>query len=193
MRKINFKDLRVQRTLAAIDDVFIGLILDKTYKDITVSEICNLANIRRKTFYSYYDSLDDLLAEKITSITKNYLKRIYQYDVPRNIKEINTEFYCYSEEQGPFYERIVCCQDYNLIGNNFLQDIVKKTWENSTWFNNLDYYHQNIILAFMFHTGGGIYRQWVQDGKNIPLASIISYSENLLCAGFDGFMTNAIK
>ena len=38
-----------------IEDVFLDLMLQKKYDDITVSEICEIAEIPRKTFYRYFD------------------------------------------------------------------------------------------------------------------------------------------
>lgn len=63
MRTTPSKDLRVTKTLDAIDTSFRALMLEKGFAAITVKELCERARINKKTFYRYYETLDDLLAE----------------------------------------------------------------------------------------------------------------------------------
>ena len=50
------KDLRVRRTLKAIRSAFYELVLTKNYSDISITELTDLAEINRKTFYLHYSS-----------------------------------------------------------------------------------------------------------------------------------------
>ncbi|MBO4794385.1 MAG: hypothetical protein J5556_07470, partial [Deltaproteobacteria bacterium] len=61
------------------------------------------------------------------------------------------------------------------------------TWQDSPWFKRLSLYEQNILLTFVYSTGAGLYRQWVNDGKNIPLENMILLAEQLLEQGIHGF------
>lgn len=54
-------DRRVLRTRAMMQDALISLILKKNYREITIKDIIDEANIGRSTFYSHYTSKDDLL------------------------------------------------------------------------------------------------------------------------------------
>lgn len=44
-----------------IEEIFLKCLLIKHYEDITVSEICNLANIPRKAFYRYFETKEGVL------------------------------------------------------------------------------------------------------------------------------------
>ncbi|MDO4846012.1 MAG: helix-turn-helix domain-containing protein, partial [Oscillospiraceae bacterium] len=55
------EDLRVVKTIAAIKRAFDELICEKDFERITVKELCERAQINKKTFYHYYSSLDELL------------------------------------------------------------------------------------------------------------------------------------
>lgn len=44
-----------------VEEVLLGLMLEKHYELITVSEICLIANMPRKTFYRYFDGKEDVL------------------------------------------------------------------------------------------------------------------------------------
>ena len=65
------------------------------YKKITIKELCEHARINKKTFYRYYDVLDDLLAG-----TQNDLTRLIEnffYTLPKKdpfIKSSPVSFYC---------------------------------------------------------------------------------------------------
>lgn len=56
----NTTDRRVARTRATLQRALISLILKKDYEAITISEICEVANVGRSTFYAHYSSKDDL-------------------------------------------------------------------------------------------------------------------------------------
>ncbi len=181
------EDLRVQKTIENIDRTFCTLLLEKDYDQISVTDICTRAKIQRKTFYTYYPSVDALLREKLDDMSKGYIERIRHFSVPEQIAEINREFYRYSAEQGELYERIVCSAAYRAIGSGLLNELVRKTWQDSPWFKKLRECEQNILLTFIYSTGAGLYRQWVDDGKTIPMEEMALFAEQLLEQGIHGF------
>ena len=54
-------DRRVKYTKGVIKDTFISLLEEKEINKIKVSELCNIADINRATFYRYYLDVFDLL------------------------------------------------------------------------------------------------------------------------------------
>ena len=54
-------DRRIKYTKKIIKDTFLSLLSEKDIKNITVSEICKIADINRATFYRYYLDVYDLL------------------------------------------------------------------------------------------------------------------------------------
>lgn len=70
------KDLRVRRTLKAIRSAFYELVLTKNYSDISITELTDLAEINRKTFYLHYSSLDDLVKEVEQEIVDHILQNV---------------------------------------------------------------------------------------------------------------------
>ena len=54
-------DRRVQKTKKILSEALIALILEKGYEKVSVQDIIDKANVGRSTFYSHYESKDQLL------------------------------------------------------------------------------------------------------------------------------------
>lgn len=186
------EDLRVQKTIDAIRKTFEEMICEMDYDKITVKELCERARINKKTFYRYYDVLDDLLAELQGIMSQEYIKRVENYRIPEELDKINREFFLYSVEKGMVYEKITCSGSYNYIRNKMMNNVINSTWGKSTWLRLLDPYKQNILLGFIQSASIEMYRQWVADGKKIPIEEIIEMSNQLLCAGVNGFVEKSM-
>lgn len=65
-------DLRVQKNIESIEKAFITLINEKTFQQVTVQNITNLARINRSTFYSHYDDKFDLLDSLIAKVIEPF-------------------------------------------------------------------------------------------------------------------------
>lgn len=182
------EDLRVQKTIDAIHKVFDEMICEMNYEKITVKELCERARINKKTFYRYYETLDDLLAELQNIFTQEYLKRIENYRIPEDLDKINREFFLYSVEKGSLYEKITCSGSYHNIHNKMVNNVMNTAWGQSSWFQFLEPSKQIILLGFIQSGALEIYKRWVADGKKIPLTDIIDMSNQLLCSGVNGFI-----
>lgn len=158
------------------------------YKKITVVELCRRAKINTKTFYRYYETMDFLLDEIIGEYVENFLERIKNYRVPEELELINREFFTYSVAQGKIYEKIICHPSYQIVSAKMIRDIVNRTWNTSDSFQQPDLSKKKFLLCFVHNVGLELYRQWVNDGKNIPLEEIINLSNALLCRGVFGFL-----
>lgn len=56
-------DRRINRTKNAINSSFLRLLKEKDISKITVTELCEYADINRKTFYTYFNSVNSVLSE----------------------------------------------------------------------------------------------------------------------------------
>ena len=182
------EDLRVQKTIDAIQKTFEDMICEMDYEKITVKELCERARINKKTFYRYYSVLDDLLADLQGVMIEEYLERIKNYRIPEDLDKINREFFLYSAEKGSVYEKITCSGNYGYIRSRMISNVMNSTWKNSTWLQLLELPKQNILLHFIQTSTVEMYSQWVADGKKIPLEEMIKISNQLLCAGVNGFV-----
>ena len=133
-----------------------------------------------------------LLAELQGLFTQEYLKRIENYKVPEDLDKINREFFLYSVEKGPLYEKITCSGSYDYIRSKMVNDVMNSKWGQSTWLQLLEPSKQAVLLEFIQSASMSVYRKWVADGKKIPLRDMIELSNQLLCSGVNGFIEHTM-
>ena len=118
------EDLRVKKTITAIHKAFIELIEKKEYTKITVKELCEKALINKKTFYSYYLCLDELLKEMQEILLNEFLEKINNYKLPDDLAKVNKEFF-YIQYQKEKYMNVLCVASHILFsGNKFHKNLL---------------------------------------------------------------------
>lgn len=182
------EDLRVQKTVEAIRNHFTELISEMDYEKITVKELCERARINKKTFYRYYPTLDDLLAELQSEMSQEYSQRVAHFKLPEELDKVNREFFLYSVEKGDYYEKITCSGNYNYIRQKMINHVMDATWGKAESVKKLDRYKRNILFTYIQAASTEMYRQWVADGKKVPLEEVIEMTNQLLCQGIFGLI-----
>ncbi len=183
------EDLRVVKTIEAIKREFEALICEKDYEKITVRELCDRARINKKTFYRYYPTLDDLLAELQFEISSAYLDMVRDLSLPREIRKVNRAFFEFSCRQGLAYEKITCSAgSYSYIRQQMINKVSAETWRRSAAFRRLDGFTQDVLLEHLNSINVNIYRRWVRGGKKETVDRLAALSDRLTCEGL-GWLT----
>lgn len=180
------EDPRVQKTIESIKEAFHDLILEKDYEKITVKELCERARINKKTFYTYYETLDALLMEMQSTIAAEYRERIKDMTL-KDMDRLVREFFLFSEEQGPFYEKITCGGSYAGIR----QQMIEKVGSGSDMYAELSGVPEDekeIIRTFIADSLLGIYSSWIRSGKKVPVDRIIALTSELITDGIRKYM-----
>ncbi len=180
MKLTGTEDLRVRRTLEAIRRSFESLLLEKDYEKITVTELAERAMINKKTFYTYYQSLDDLLTEIQDELSEEFAERTKNYTY-RDIEALTREFFLFSEEKGPFYEKITCSD--NIIRNRMIRNVTKTADRGYRELKQFSEYEQNLIRTFASSTTLSVYKQWIEDGKKVPVDRVIELTSVMISSG----------
>ena len=94
MQKVSVTDLRTVRTKNTIFDTFQQMLNEMSYDKITIKELSARAGINRKTFYSHYDSIDDLRDSIVNELMENIKVRSSQNE-PHTLQDTLTSIYDY--------------------------------------------------------------------------------------------------
>ena len=181
------EDLRVVKTIEGIKAAFEELICEKEYERITVKELCDRARINKKTFYHYYETLDALLAEMQVEMSTEYIDRIKDYVLPDELDKVNREFFMFSAEQGLAYEKITCSGAYHSIRDEMIENVNDAGWSKSKKYQKLSNYEKKLLMGFVSNAVLTTYRQWVEDGKKMPLEEVIEMTNRIVLGGVNGF------
>ena len=185
------EDLRVVKTISGIKRAFEELICEKNYEKITVKELCDRAQINKKTFYHYYETLDVLLTELQSELSASYMERIRDYALPEELGKVNREFFIYSAEQGLAYEKITCNGTYRSIRDEMIAEVNDAGWGKSQKYQRLSDYEKKLLMGFVNNAVLNAYRQWVEDGKRLPMEDVIELTNRMVLGGVNGlFRTN---
>lgn len=181
------EDLRVQKSINAIRRAFEELICEKDYEKITVTELTERAQINKKTFYRYYPALDDLLSELQLDYCSRYIKKIEKFRLPEDFDKVSETFFRFSAAQTPAYEKISCHTNYSQISQEMIDRVMTTMWNKSEKFRKLPAEKQNILINYIQSGNAAMYRQWVADGKKVPVEELIRMSNDLMCPGMDKY------
>ncbi|MBF7104348.1 TetR/AcrR family transcriptional regulator [Pediococcus pentosaceus] len=188
MKLNGYEDLRVQRTINSIYQAFEKLITQKDYAKITVTELAKQAQINKKTFYRYYETLDNLLAEMQAHYAQEYLEEVKDYQYPEDLEKSVASFFNYSAKQGLAFDRITTSQNYTGIRQQMINQVLNKTWRQLPEFNRLNDWQKKILLGFIEQTGLSIYQQWSLNGREQPLEEVIQEAQRLMRGGVNNYL-----
>ncbi len=147
------KTLQSAQRQQHIIETLISLMQTNTYDEISVSTLCEYAEIPRKTFYRYFDSKEDLLQATLDSLRVTYR----QFVSPRRHPNADTIedlelFFLFWKEHESFLQAIRFSRMSSLLVSNLVGDFYDKRGEN--------------LLGSRFAVTGlyGVLLEWAYDG-----------------------------
>jgi len=173
------EDLRVIKSIESIKDSFGQLLSTKEPDQITVTELCALARINKKTFYRYYSSLEDLMAELSQEISRKFLSRVQDCALPRDLERFNENYLRFASEQDAAFEKFACSIALAQVRQTLMGVLFRKCWERSPEFQRLSPIEQGLVECLCTTTVHRAYQLWVQSGKKQPMEAVIQMVNRL--------------
>ena len=180
------EDLRIVKTKKAIRTAFTEMICELEYNELNVKELCARAMINRKTFYLHYESLDALFAELENEIVEGYTKQAISYKSMSDIKKIIRYYFESMAHQPALNERMMCAPCYRHISDRINARIMEHRRRENEGVFDKDELKENLVFAYFGQCSAVLYRQWVLDGKTLPLEELIATATRLICGGMSG-------
>lgn len=180
-------DARVKYTKMVIKNSFIQLFRELPLNKITVSAICELADINRATFYKYYtdtyDLMDQLKAEGFLR-----LKKVIEKADSNHLLEILTLVTMQIKEHRDLYMLLFANNsDRTFVNQIFL--LCYQTIESgiSDMFPNMPKEQQEWVYSFLTQGCGGILECWVKNGMREDPLEVSRFTENMVRSFINSF------
>ncbi len=170
-------DRRISKTKLALKNSLIKLMQETNYKDISICDLCEDANLNRGTFYLHYKSIDELLKE----LENDFFSKLSKV-ITINYPVLNNDF------------RNLCNDIINLVkeDQDFLRALISKNGDYS-FRRRLTRYTKEIALnlnkfeiaaddeqylpffiTYMVEGGVGLLLEWISNGCQEDAMDIIT-------------------
>ncbi|MEE0374913.1 MAG: TetR-like C-terminal domain-containing protein, partial [Lachnospiraceae bacterium] len=171
----NPTDRRVQRTQKNIRNALISLLSEKELSQITVKELSDKADINRKTFYSYYSGIDDILDKIEDEIVEKLLAIIRDYDFR------SSDFYAYAlfcslnqiiNDDFELYQSLIFSNNYDFLLIKVKNTIKKTLLERYAPKINAQ---NNLLGLYAEYVASGIvsmYIEWFHSDNSVSLEEL---------------------
>ena len=185
------QDLRVVKTGEAIKNAFKAMICEMPAEKITVKELTERARIHRKTFYLHYNSIEALYEEMLKIIAEGYYEEMDRLSIPYSFKEVNRVFFTYFPAQEKYVERLMCDESYGSIINRLFAETLRHNLDRYDPYAVFNEPTRNLINVYFVTASLEMYRQWVRDGKKLPVDELAEVTGSLMDEGISGLMRSA--
>lgn len=162
-----------------------AMLCEMPYEKITVKSLTGRAGVNRNTFYLYYNSLDDMLEKIQKEIADHYTEKTRRYDRMKDTEILTRIFLAYVQEQGAFGEFLWGEERSSYMYNRISNETRKECWPAEQGKSVREIAYKNIVLYYIQLTTVKIYRQWLRDGKPIPMEELTELIVGILCRGIE--------
>ena len=184
--KINTSDRRVKRTKKLLRDSLFSLLQTKSINEITITELTEVADINRATFYFYYTDIFDMLDQ-----IQNEAYEMFETVLQGTEEHINSPeaFAKYIEnillfcKENPSIARFVITREYN---NNKVLKKIKRLLAKNVPVAKEAYAQDDprrFILNFALNSLTGTVVDWMDDGMIIPPDVMADFIANMYISG----------
>lgn len=175
-------DARVRYTKMVIKGAFIKLLSEKSFKDITLKEVCQLAGINRSTFYKYYRDIYDW-REQMAQDCVNGAQAVIDEIDSTDIETILTQMLLTIQNNIALFHVLFSENIGN--GNHALEQIFALSLKKGeTKFKNEALSNPTGQAKWKYHFLAygciGVIQSWIKDGMVEPAAEVSAYIAAIL-------------
>ncbi len=171
-------DKRVVRTKKAIKSALFKIMETKALGEITISELTAAANVNRRTFYTHYHNLTDILEEIETDLVaelREILSRVDTNDHKTSVYNIFIGFYELMTGEFDYYFHLMRMDTRGILTSR-LRNALKAS---AKTFNDFSETKESTGIIPAFEAGGflGCFMEWYYSEERIPVekaAEIVS-------------------
>lgn len=187
MTKATKTDRRVRRTRALLINSLISLLEEKSFKDITVKDLCDAADINRGTFYLHYRDIYDMI-EQIEQDIMNQFEALISQHSPEELSEdpysLIYDIFQFTAENADLCKTLLSqngdisflVRIKNLFRERFIQIWISSLEE--TNHSQLEYSYNFIAAGYV-----GLIESWLFAGRPESLEEMATLANNIITTG----------
>lgn len=107
-------------------------------------------------------------------IADTFIRRKVSYTKMKDIKDLTRLFFESAANMPLLHERLICNGSYQNVFNSITKKIMQHRIADNQGALGMDEYAKNLVFTFYVTNSMILYRQWVEDGKKLPLERFIS-------------------
>lgn len=179
-------DLRVKRTYILLKNALFELMAKKSFEEIKVNDICNLAMVHRTTFYSHFSDKYELLEYCIKDVEEELTQKISSSKYS-NSREFYTNLIMnllqYISENRKFFKCILKKNSDNGITNIFMNTCISYITTMLEKEENMDISHEiPIPIMAQFYSGAVISTLafWLKKDSKLTEEELCDYIISLI-------------
>ncbi|MBS5660783.1 MAG: TetR/AcrR family transcriptional regulator C-terminal domain-containing protein [Clostridiales bacterium] len=184
-------DRRVARTKKAIKNAFAELMSEKEISEITVKDIAETADVNRKTFYNYYNSVYDIVNEienELVLAFDNVLSNIDFKQEMKNPYGIFEKLTGVINQDFDFYSRLMKMNhNANLMQKLYvaLKDRMKASFLSQT---DIEEPQLDIVVNYMISGMLSVYQSWFNSDRAESIEELSKTVSIMTFSGINGFL-----
>lgn len=171
------QDLRIRKTKATIYRSILQILKNKSFEQISVTDICKASNINRSTFYDHFNDKQELiqsfindmgeeLTEQLPVKKKTYTKKEYYLAIMKQLLE-------HMEKKKETYSFLFTINDsmiYEMLENRILNHLQQHNNNNSNYL--IDYFYISGAIRLCM--------EFMKKKEMIDYDTIIKYLDHLI-------------
>ena len=164
---------RVRMTKNCLKQAMLELLSVHGKDKISITDVCNAADINRSTFYAYYNGLDELMSE----IEDDFLEQI-----PLPFDQIDSDGQCLSELTKIFEYiksnvNIVRVFMFRTNDDGFILKLTKYIYEHyKNTLQKPDSVEERYSIIYRISGAIGLIKNWITDGFPISTAEFARFT-----------------
>ena len=189
--KVKTVDRRVIRTKKAIREAFAKLLTEKDINDITISDIAELADINRKTFYNYYDGIYQVVDEIENEIIGRFDAVLGEVDFRRDMENpyiIFEKLAAVINMDMDFYVQLLQMRGSQSLVTKIVEMLKQKTKALLIEQVNFDEQKVDIMLNYAFSGMIAVYQNWLSTDRRQSIEEISGIVSTMCLNGFNGLV-----
>lgn len=176
MPTIKKEDRRVRRTKKNLRDNLFILLHEKPINQITVTQLTNLADINRSTFYLYYNDIYDMVEKIHGEIYAEFAQRVESYGSLESVRYL-TKCLQFCKENPNVCKFIVDEQTGNQLAIKIRDSILSFVLDSTTLFEKDD--ARRYSSCFFSSGVFAVIHDWISDDMAIPAEDMAIFLNQL--------------